>query len=65
VSSEKRRPIEVHAAVPGPSNLPAIGSPHDGLLAGGAVPAAVLSQKHLHKAFTPLFFSDDENSELQ
>jgi TRIAD3 protein (E3 ubiquitin-protein ligase RNF216) len=65
VSPEKKRPVEVDAAVPGPSNLPIIGAPHDDSLAGAALPAAGSSQKHLRKPSTPLFYPDDEDSELQ
>ncbi|KAG2088398.1 uncharacterized protein F5147DRAFT_781034 [Suillus discolor] len=67
MSPEKRRSVKTHA-VPGPSNLPVIGAPLDGLLEGAAIPAAGSSQKHLRKdriASAPLFYSDDEDAELQ
>ncbi|KAG1903018.1 uncharacterized protein F5891DRAFT_1019925 [Suillus fuscotomentosus] len=67
MSLEKRRSVETHA-VAGPSNLPVIGAPLDGLLEGAAMPAAGSSQKHLRKdrvASAPLFYSDDEDAELQ
>lgn len=67
-SSENRRPAETQA-VPGPSKLPAIGAPlHGGLLAGAALPAAGSSQQPLRNgivASAPLFYSDDEETELQ
>lgn len=67
VSPDKRRLVETHA-VPGPSNLPVIRAPLDGLLAGAAPPAARSSQTPLRKdriASAPLFYSDDEDPELQ
>jgi TRIAD3 protein (E3 ubiquitin-protein ligase RNF216) len=68
VSSENRRLVETHA-VPGPSNLPVIGAPRDGgLLADAVLPAAGSSQKPLRDdivASAPLFYSDDEDTELQ
>ncbi|KAG1729566.1 hypothetical protein EDB19DRAFT_115472 [Suillus lakei] len=68
VFQDNRRPVATHA-VPGPSNLPVIGAPLDGLLAAGAaLPAAGSSQKYLRKdrvASTPLFYSDDEDPEIQ
>lgn len=65
VSPENKRPLEAHTGVPGPSNLPVIGAPLDGLLAGAAPPAAGSSQKPLRKASTPLFYSDDEDQGVQ
>ncbi|KAG1852496.1 hypothetical protein F4604DRAFT_1805515 [Suillus subluteus] len=65
VSPEKRRPVAAHAGAPSPSNLPVIGAPLDGLLAGAALPAAGSSQNPLRKASTPLFYSDDEDPDLQ
>ncbi|KAG1738308.1 hypothetical protein EDD22DRAFT_959526 [Suillus occidentalis] len=63
-----RRLVETQA-VPGPSKLPAIGAPrHGGLLAGAAPPAAGSSQQPLRNqivATAPLFYSDDEDTELQ
>ncbi|KAG1725066.1 uncharacterized protein EDB91DRAFT_1169386 [Suillus paluster] len=64
VSPKKKRSVKIHAR-PGPSNVPVIGAP---LLADAAPPAAGSSQKSPRidrVASAPLFYSDDEDGEVQ
>ncbi|KAG0695366.1 hypothetical protein DFH29DRAFT_271846 [Suillus ampliporus] len=67
VFRKMKQSVTIHAG-PNPSNAPVIGAPLDGLLVGAAPPAAGSSQQSPRKdtvAAAPLFYSDDEDPELQ